>query len=173
MQSLFQVFYEIALWRKGPRDVPASGSLLAMVAVLYVAVSAVQSYLVYGPDGALLRGVADLVLTTAVFWIALAIGRRTHRLLQTLTAVLGTGALLALPMIGLLLLGRQVGDQSPLAFLVSLASLPLLIWYLFVVGHIVRAALESPLFTGMAVALTYFVVSYAVLVQLMPAGTGG
>jgi hypothetical protein len=173
MQSTFQLFYEIALWRRGPRDVPASGSLLAVVAAVYVAISAVQSYLVYGPDGALFRGLADLVLTAVVFWVALAVARRSHRYLQTLTAILGTGALLAVPMILLLTVGQAVGANSPLAFLVSLASLPLLIWYLFVVGHVVREALESPLFTGMAVALTYFVLSYLALVQLLPGGSGG
>jgi hypothetical protein len=51
-------------------------------------------------------------------------------------------------------------------------SLPLLVWYLFIVGNIVRLALETPLLTGMAVAMTYFVLSYAALVRL-PQATGG
>jgi hypothetical protein len=173
MQSLLRLFYDIALWRRGPRDVPASVALLGVVAAAYVFISVLQSRLVYGPDGALLRGVADLALTAAVFGIALAVVRRTHRFVQTLTAVLGAGALLAVPMILLLLLGRQFENVPSLKFLVSLASLPLLVWYLFVIAHIVRQALDTPLFTGMAVALTYFVVSYAVLVGLLPAAPGG
>jgi hypothetical protein len=173
MQSLVRLFYDIALWRRGPRDVPASPALLGFVAAAYVAISIVQSHLVYGPEGALLRGVADLALTAAVFGVALAIARRMHRYVQTLTAVLGTGALLAVPMIVLLVVGQQVQGVPALRFLVSLASLPLLVWYLFVIAHVVKQALDTPLFTGMAVALTYFVVSYAVLVGLLPAGSGG
>lgn len=172
MKALLQLFFDIALWRRGPRHVPASGALLAAVALAYTVVSVLQSFVVYGAEQALLRGIADLVLTLAVFWVALAVARRTHRYRQTATAVLGTGALLALPMLALQILGTQVGDASPVAFLVALAALPLVVWYLFVVGHIMREALEAPLFTGMAVALTYFVLSYALLVQLLPPATG-
>jgi hypothetical protein len=172
MQALVRLFYDIALWRRGPRDVPASGALLGFVAAAYLAISILQSHLVYGAEGALLRGLVDLALTAVVFGVALAVARRPHRFVQTLTAVLGTGALLAVPMIVLLVIGEQVASVPPLRFLVSLASLPLLVWYLFVIAHVVRQALETPLFTGMAVALTYFVVSYAVLVGLLPAGPG-
>lgn len=174
MQSLFRLYYEIALWRRGPRDVPASIPLLAFVALANFAVSAVQARFAY-PDetleGSLLRAAADLALTVLFFWIVLAIGRRSHRYVQTLSALLGSGTLLALPMLVVLLVGRAVPKGSPLGFLVSLAALPLLIWALFVVGHVVRAALESPLFVGMAVSMTYFVVGYVLLVQLFP-GSG-
>lgn len=171
MQELIRLYFDIALWRRGPRDVPASFPLLVLVAVPYLVTSGVQSALMYpaeGPGGALARAGADLAMTVVLFWIVLAVARRGHRYVQTLSALLGTGTLLALPMLGLLLLGRQVPNGSPLEFLVSLASLPLLVWALFVIGHIVRSALEAPLATGMAVAMSYFVVSYLLLVQLFP-----
>lgn len=167
-QQFWQVFWDIALWRRTPREVPASGSLFAFVAVVYTAIAVFQAWLAHGEDGAVLRGLLDLGLTLLVFFVALAIPRRTHRYLQTIIAVLGCGTLLSLPMIVLLLLGKAVPPQGPFAFLVSLASLPLLVWFLFVIGHIVRHALDSPLVTGMAVALTYFVVSYAALMHFLP-----
>jgi hypothetical protein len=174
MQSLFRLYYDIALWRRGPRDVPASIPLLAFVALLNFVVSVVQARFAYpdeGLEGSLLRAAADLALSVVFFWIVLALGRRAHRYVQTLSALLGTGTLLALPMLALLLVGLQVPKGSPLGFLVSFAALPLLIWALFVVGHVVRSALEAPLLTGMAVATTYFVVGYVLLVQLFP-GSG-
>lgn len=177
MQSLFRVFYDIALWRRGPRDAPASFDALVLVAILYVAASAVQSYIV--GDGkldladALYVGAADLGLTVATFVVTLAVTRRLHRLRQTLTAALGALTLLALPMIALLLVGEQVADSKPLSFLLALASLPLVGWYVFVVAHVVRSALDAPLVTGMAVALTYAVLNYAVLQALLPAAPGG
>lgn len=166
--QFWQVFWDIALWRRGPRDVPASGSLLAFVAVVYTATAVFQAWLAHGEQDAVSRGLLDLALTLVVFFVALAIPRRTHRYLQTIVAVLGCGTLLSIPMVGLLLLGKLVPEQGPFTFLVSLASLPLLVWYLFVIGHIVRHALDAPLITGMAVALTYFVVSYAALVHFLP-----
>jgi hypothetical protein len=171
MQQLVRVFWDIALFRRGPRDVPASWLLLAIVAALYVALSAVQSRLLFGPRLAIVRGLADLALTAAVFATALAVRRRGHRLLQTLSAMLGSGALLSLPMIAMLVARRELADGGAVTLLLSLLSVPLLVWYLFVVGHIVRQALEVPLFTGMAVAMTYVVLGY-LLIERLPATAG-
>ncbi|HXQ31642.1 MAG TPA: hypothetical protein VN790_06725 [Steroidobacteraceae bacterium] len=166
MQELFRVFWDIALFRRGPRDVPASWLLLAIVAAVYAATSSLQSVLLFGPRLAVERGLADLALTAALFWTALALRRRGHRFLQTLTAMLGTGTLLSVPMITMLIVRRELTDAGAVALLLSVASVPLLVWYLFVVGHIVRHALEVPLFTGMAVAMTYIVLGYLLIEQL-------
>lgn len=163
----WQVFWDIALWRRGPRDLPASGALLAFVAVVYTALGVFQSYVAYGEGDALQRGLLDLGLTALIFFVALAIPRRTHRYVQTLTAVLGCSALLGLPGLVLLALRAAVGP-GPVGTLIAFATLPLLAWSLLVVGHIVRQALDSPLITGMAVALTYAVVSYAVTMHFVP-----
>jgi hypothetical protein len=165
MPQLIRVFWDISLWRRGPRDVPASRALLAAVALAYLGVSALQSRLMYGPALMLPRALADLALTIAVFWVTLRIARRPHRFPQTVIAVLGTGTLLSLPMLALQVVAAQAGPQGPVAAFLSLASVPLLVWYLFVVGHIVRLALEAPLLTGMAVAMSYFVLSYLALAQ--------
>jgi len=45
MSSLFRVLIDIALWRKGPQDLPASPFLLAMLTAIYVGVSFVQVHL--------------------------------------------------------------------------------------------------------------------------------
>jgi hypothetical protein len=172
MQELLKVFWDIALWRRGPRDLPASRALLAAAALSYLATSAVQSLLVDGPTLAVARGVADLCFTAAVFWLCLAVGRRGHRLLQTLTAVLGTGTLLALPMIALFLLAAALGQQGPVAGALKLLLLPLLIWDLCVLAHIVRLALEAPLVTGVAIATTYYLVGYLFIERLLPATVG-
>jgi hypothetical protein len=166
MQALVKVFWDIALWRRGPRDVPASPLLLALTVAAYSATSVAQSLLVDGPELLVLRTLVDLALTMAMFGACLLLTRRTHRLLQTLTAVLGTSALLALPMILLQLAGRQAGPDGPVALLLELLSLPLLAWYVLVLGHVVRQALDAPLVTGLAVAMSYVLVNYLVLIQL-------
>jgi hypothetical protein len=166
MQALVRVFWDIALLRRGPRDVPASGALLVLTALAYAAIGALQSLLLDGPEHVLLRTVADLGLTGGVFAACLALGGRRHRLLQTLTAVLGTSALLALPLLALQVAGWQHGPDGPVALLLELLQLPLLAWYVLVLGHIVRSALEAPLITGLAVAMSYVLASYLLLVQL-------
>ena len=172
MQALLKVFWDIALWRRGPRDVPASRTLLGATALLYLATSTIQSQLIDGPTLAVVRGVADLGFTAGVFWLCLAIARRSHRLLQTLTAVLGTGTLLALPMIVLFLLADALGPEGPVAGALKLVLLPLLIWDLCVLAHIVRQALEAPLVAGVAVATTYYLAGYLFIERLLPATVG-
>ena len=166
MQALLKVFWDITLWRRGPRDIPASSALLCIVALVYLLTGAVQAVVIYGRALAFERALADLAATACFFGVCLLIARRAHRLTQTLTAVLATGVLLSLPMLGLLLLARQVGPDGPLALALQLILLPLQVWYLLVVGHIVRVALEAPLLTGMAVAMTYLLVNYLALLQL-------
>jgi hypothetical protein len=172
MQALVKVFWEIALWRRGPRDLPPSQGLLAVAALAYTATSTIQSLLIDGPGMALVNGLADLGFTVGAFWLCLAIGRRGHRLLQTLTAVLGTGTLLALPNIAVFVLAGALGPEGPLTGAVKLLLLPLLVWSVAVLAHIVRQALDAPLVTGVAVSTTYHVAGYFFIERLLPAMVG-
>jgi hypothetical protein len=172
MQALLKVFWDIALWRRGPRDLPPSTGLLLVAACGYALTSTVVSLLVDGPVLAIARGLADLVFTVAAFWLCLVAGRRIHRLPQTLTAVLGTGTLVALPMMAVLLLGNALGPEGPVAGAVKLLLLPLQIWGLCVLAHIVRVALEAPLVVGIAVSTTYYLVGYLLIERLVPATVG-
>ena len=76
MQAIVKIIWDIALWRRGPRDLPPSRGLLAVAALLYAATSTIQSLLIDGPALALARGLADLIFTIGAFWLCLAIGRR-------------------------------------------------------------------------------------------------
>ena len=172
MQALLKVFWDIALWRRGPRDLPPSRGLLAATAVLYTASSALQSLLIDGPDLALARGVADLGFTAVAFWLCLAIGRRGHRLPQTLTAVFGTGTLLSLPMIAVFLAADAVGPEGPVAGAIKLLLLPLLVWGVAVLAHVARRALDAPLVAGVAVSTTYYLVGYLFIERLLPSTVG-
>ncbi len=172
MQPALKIFWDIALWRRGPRDVPASWSLLCAVAMAYVATSVLQSVAIFGPDLALERGLADLALTAVVFWGCLTVRRRGYRALQTLTAVLATGTVVAVPMLALMLLSQALGTDGPAALAVQFGLLPLQVWYLLVLGRIVRLALDAPLLTGMAVAMSYLALNYLVLVELPKAVIG-
>jgi len=167
MQELLRLFFDIAVLRGSPRDLPATPRLLIVVSVLYVATSAIQSWLVDGPDRAILRALADLGLTAGYFALILAVGQRRHRLPQTLIALLGVTVLLAPLLIGVnWLLERYKAFELLLVVL----SMSLLFWYLCIIGHIARSALDAPWFTGLVVALAYLFVSYQALPWLVPLG---
>ncbi|HUO78779.1 MAG TPA: hypothetical protein VMU00_01435 [Steroidobacteraceae bacterium] len=173
MQALLKVFWDIALWRRGPRDLPPSPGLLLVTALLFAATSAESARLVDGPEFAIARGVGDLGFTAGVIWLCLAVARRRHRLAQTLIAMLGTGTLLAVPMMAVLLVAEALGANGPIGSAVQLLLLLLLqVWALCVVVHIVRVALEAPLVVGIAVSTSYFVVGYLFVERLVPAMVG-
>jgi hypothetical protein len=164
MQASISVFWDIVLLRRGPRDLPASASLLAAVAVLYLAAGVVAARLAFGPSLALVRGLLDIGLPVVVFWAVLAFRRCSHRLLQTLTALLGSGLILSIPDIVLLLALRGHAANEPIVSLLHLVGDALLVWNVIVIGYIVRAALEVPLLVAVAVATSY--VALAILVDL-------
>jgi len=170
MQALLKAFWDIALWRRGPGDLPGSSALLGITAVAYSLLSAVQSWLIYGTDRLVQRTLADLALTLLLVWLLLTITGRSHRYRQTASAVLGTGALLSPLVILLILLKGAAAASQIVALLVWMGSVGVILWFTFVLGHIVRSALDTGLFTGVAIAITYVVASAAALTRLFPEG---
>lgn len=170
MQALLKAFWDLALWRRGPADLPDSTTLVVLAAAAYAAFSAIQSWMIYGTDRLLARTGADLGLTLLLVWLLLSLTQRRHRFRQTVSAVLGVGALLS-PLIILLLALRGPADAShAVALLVWAGSVAVILWFTFILGHIIRSALDTGLATGVAVAITYVVTSAAALTRLFPEG---
>ncbi len=149
------VFWDIVLLRRGPRDLPAAWPLLAAAAMASFAIEFGMIASRVGAGSALGRAALDLALTTAVFSTLLGLRGQGHRLLQTLTALFGVDALLSLPLAVLALYSS--GDAQQL--LPALLFLAVLAWNLLVIGHIVRVALEVPLLNGVAVAISFTILS--------------
>jgi hypothetical protein len=170
MQALVKAFWEIALWRRSPADLPDSAALLLVAAAAYAALSAVQSFMLFGTDAIVMRTLADVALLALPLWLLLAVARRGARYRQTLTALFGTGAVLSPFVLALLALKGAAGTSYPLSLLVWAGTMAVVLWYLFVVGFILRAALDTGMFTGVAIALAYVVGSSALLSTLFPVG---
>jgi hypothetical protein len=164
VQQLLRIFLDIVLWRRGPQDLPASGLLFGLTLVAYVLVSAVQLAMLDETAVTWLFFLAvDPLLITAWVWGVLKVYGRTERFRQTATAVLGTGALLGLGVdlpLQLLVTGLGLSAVSPPAQGIALL---LVIVFALVTGRIIKLATDSSLFTGVAVALTYFIVISALV----------
>jgi hypothetical protein len=168
MHALVKLFWDIALWRRSPGDLPDSATLVLLTGLVYAAMSATQSWMLYGTASMAGRTLADLALLAGPLWLLLAVARRTTRYRQALTALFGTGAVLS-PFVILLLAFKGPAESSyPLALLVWAGSVAVIVWYLFVIGFILRAALDTGMFLGVAMALAYVVASAAVLSALFP-----
>lgn len=151
MGSIVQTFFDIALWRRGPQDLPYSRSLVWVLGLIYAAAYTLQ-ICVLGWDvrSALLLAAIDLAMLYAWVWGLLSFFGKRARFIQTITAVLGAGTLISLfyllvSVTELALTGRM---HSPEEW-----GLLRLIIALLVLGRILQQALDRGLMVG--VMLTY------------------
>lgn len=159
VQQFLRIFLDIVLWRRGPQDLPTSSLLVWLTLAAYTAVSAVQ-LLLLNESGIVwfFFLVVDPLLLSAWVWLVLKVFNHAERFPQTVAAVLGTGAVLGLLVylpLQLLVTGLGFGASSALAQGVALG---LVVIFALVTGRIIKLATDSSLFTGIAVALTYFLV---------------
>jgi hypothetical protein len=164
MLKLLQTFIDIALWRKGPQDLPASRFLLALVCAAYIIASFVQVRLVdlHLRSAAVIIAV-DLLMMVTWLWAVLTFLDRRQRFVQTFTAMLGVGVLLALLDISVRLVQLSMaGPTTPLPDLwLGLRFLAIAL----IMGRILMHALDRGLLTGIALTLA-IIYSTAAVAQL-------
>jgi hypothetical protein len=170
MPGLVRSLADIALLRGDPSGLPSSWASVAAFVLAY----AVADFVVASTGSiqpVLARTAVDLALTLPFFWLLLALTRRTHRFPQTVNAALGVYVLLAPVIILLLLLRNPARTSQTLSLLVTASFTVFMIWYLLIVGHILRSALDTGLVTGFAIAVTWLVVTVAISRSLFGAAT--
>lgn len=168
MLAYLRLFLDICTWRRDASAVPASATLFVLLAALYWLSSAAQASVAYGSRPAALLASADLALTLVFFRLVLAIARRTHRYRQTASALMGTSVLVSPLMLALLELRETAKSPYPVAILVWALTVLTLIWYLFVVGHILRTAIDTGMLTAMGISIAYFMAGAAMAGVLLP-----
>jgi len=155
MLRFLQTFLEIALWRKGPQDLPASRTLAILVLAAYMAAGFVAVKMFdLRASTAVMFIIVDVLMIGLWLWAVLAFFGRRQRFTQTITATLGVGVLITL----LDMMMRAV--QLVLGLDDALASNWLLVRFVIialVMGRIFMHALDRGLVTGMAltVAIVY------------------
>ena len=170
MGALIHPFVQICLLRMKPQDLPASGTLLAVVLVAHtvagVAVAAVNLRF----DQALAAGVIDTALMCALTAGLLMLRTLRERTVQTITALGGAGAVIgfvAWP-VSLWIRNAQQADEPSLVLGVVL--LAVLGWSLTVSAHIFRHAISAPFYIGLLISIVFYWVSIRVLSSLFPLG---
>ncbi len=167
LAQLFRLFVDIALWRRGPQDLPASGTLVTLVTLVYVFVNAVQVGIMgWDLRSTVLLIVIDTSLQALWLWGLLSFFALRPRFLQSFSAFLGVGALLTLLdiLLSTMLSAFGATDSSPgnpWPFLHLTLVLMLL-------GHILQQALDRSLFLGMALTLVIMLTISALVQSLVP-----
>jgi hypothetical protein len=169
MLRLAKAFWDIALWKRSPAQLPASLFLLALVAAAAAALEVLGAFLPpVSSDRMITRIALSVGLPLAFTWTVLVLASQRQRFLQTGAALLGVGVLAQLVLYPVGSLMHVVGSDR-------LASVPLgvlmvvgLIWYLLACANIWRAALDSGLGLGLALSVGFLLLSIALEQQLLP-----
>jgi len=170
MLALLEAFLQIVTRRRGPEDLPDSQFLLTLALGAYLLAQVPVAAVLYGWSGKALQAILlDATLLCGCFWLLLKFARRLGRYRRTLTALAGTGALLALPQAPLVFFSRMATAAGQVPVGPTLGLLVLLFWSIMVQAHITSRALSTNFGVGLAVALGYFIISYQVSGQFAPA----
>ena len=159
MLHFLKAFLDIVLWRRGPQDLPASRLLFWLTAGAYVAVSIAQLAMLDEPPAAWIVYVfVDPVLLIGGVYLLLRLFGKADRFLQTATAVLGTGVVLGIALfvpVEWVITTTGISPESTVAGMIALA---MVVAFALVTGRILKLATDSNMFTGVTLALTYFLV---------------
>lgn len=169
MNALIMLVINIMRLRAAPQNLPHSWFLMTLCIGVYLLMGVVISLLDLNFGLALVSASIDTVLLIGLAWLALWIRGYKGRAVQTITAFAATGTLFELigwPLVAYL---HQVSAEDPSSL--SLLLLILIIWNISVIGHILRHAIDVPMWVGTGVALLYIYTSIRVMVALQIAGT--
>ena len=168
MYEIIKLLFDICRFKKGPEDLPYSLWLLRLLCVLYLFVRILMLSIHYDSLDVLLQVLVDIFLVAGFVWVMLYLSRKTGRLYQVLSAILGTDALIsffALPGIATM----EIGQGGLAVFLITLI---LIGWHWAVTGYIISKALEKTLSFGLGLAFLYLLGSYQVMAFLFPEVAG-
>ena len=148
--ALLKTWFDIIRLRKGPDAVPRSPVVFAMAVALWLA-SGITLVLMFERFDMkdFNVGVLTSVMALVCYAAILNIFARTERLLQTLTAIIGCGALLTIAFAaGSVILTPLIGAglTGNIVFLILLWSVP-------VEGHIISRAIDRHFLFGLVFAL--------------------
>jgi hypothetical protein len=168
VKAIVRTCWQICLLRQGPQVFPRSWPLFAIMLLIYMATDAVL-FLAQGLRG--MKLLPELLLDTglllAFFALVLAVWQKFERFNQTLSALLGTGAVIMLVAVPFSLLGTLL-PPSAWTELVGVAVYAILAWNVLVTGHILRHALNTWLTLGIIIAGTYVVLNLVMFAVLFP-----
>lgn len=151
-----KTFFNLCLLRASPQDLPSSNRLLGAALVAHLAANLLTGLGETGLENALIAGAMDTLLLVALTHTGLMVRNLRERTRQTLTALAGSGALLAVLAWAVVTAAETVTAQAWLVWL------PFLFWFLAVYGHILRHAFNTSVGVGLLLATGYVLLSLLV-----------
>ena len=165
MQAFIKTLLEIVMIRKGPDAIPYSWLLLNTATAMWFLPLLIAALLVPGFGAAAVAvSTASWALSLVCFASVIVLAGYGNRTLQSLTAIIGCGAIIFFAQVtSLLLLSLVLG-----AAVAQIAVYLLLFWSIYVKGHIVSRAINRDWYVGLVVAIAVFLLQYAFSMAVSP-----
>ncbi|HEV7631351.1 MAG TPA: hypothetical protein VGO41_00090 [Steroidobacteraceae bacterium] len=166
-----RLYTEIAVFRRGPEDLPVSAVLLLLTIVAYLLVTFGLGSVMPVTAGNRLDLLAlSAAFLVACYWVVLRLAGRPERFLQTLTAIFGFQLVIAPINVGFRALFQRYTAADPLMLPVwfMMLGLVLLIWTLAINGRILRSATSWPLFSCVALVVLQELLGVVVILSVVP-----
>ncbi len=173
MTEILSYFVRLCLFRNGPQDAPGTEQALVAAGALTAISHALTNNTYDTLTTRMIIAVAQVVVFGAVVWLVLKVKNLEPRWRQTLTALFGAAALfqfVSWPLIASFDPGAEAtsGLPEPLWLHVVIG-----VWYLAVMAHIFRHALETSIGRGLAAAVfCQLTTLFGLLVTLSLIGVG-
>ena len=160
MLALLRTLFDIVRLRKGPDAIPYSWLACLLALLLWLIAGLSTSMAIPGMgDEDFLYGTFTGVVGLAAYAAIIVSSGYAPRLLQTVTAILGSGALISFMFLAASMLLPPLFAAVP--FLgqnaVSIVVTLILLWSIPVEGHIIARAIDRHWYLGVAVAMAVFV----------------
>ncbi len=160
---LLQTLFDIALLRKGPEHIPHSVVMLVMTISLWL-LSALTAFALIDrfDESDFFLEIFSALIAVACYSAIVILARRGSRLTQTMSAIIGCGAILMSVFVGAyVFLQPFIG-----AGLMTLVAWLILLWSVSVKGHIIASAIDRHWYIGLSIAVAVFVLQ-SIFVELV------
>lgn len=168
--GVLRLFVDIARFRKGPEDVPASRAVLGWCVIAGVALRALASRTMPMPFKGNVLAILAVDAGTSLLFLALvlAVVRRPERFVQTGSAVFGFQLVMLPVLIGVSWLLSVVQTDPFWRSLVIVLTIAVDVWGLAVMARILRSATGWSLVACVGLAILSDLLTFSVMAVLFP-----
>ncbi|MBD3648796.1 MAG: hypothetical protein HUJ31_15400 [Pseudomonadales bacterium] len=171
MGQIVIYFWQMCLLRVGPQKLPRSVPILAFIFVVYFLIAAFTIGLTRpGQDlfGILGGAMFGVIMEAGILWLLLLYKNVTWRFVATMSALLGTNAIILLILLPMNLILINVDAESTIRFLTEIASLLCLGWWLAIAGSILHHAINISILQGAAIIFVMELVTVVATRAIFP-----
>lgn len=165
LQHLLKLLFDIALLKRGPDEIPYSWLVLNVCVALWLASLLATTIMLGNFDTRdAVVAIGSAALGVGCYSLVLVMLGFSARFVQTVSALVGTGALISFAMLAVLVLMTPFVGRN----IANLVAFLLLVWSVPVKGHIIARAINWHWYAGIAVALAVFMLQLTFTESLTP-----